>query len=1053
VPTLRLKTGEQVHVPAGLVQEALASGLYEPPVDATVPLVTAQGTVGEASLSDVGRLQKMAPSTLRPETGAEQAGRSEANREERVFGGVGGAAAAIGAGAARGLSLGLSDLALTKLGVAPEELAALRRVQSKLSLASEIAGGAAPALLSGGSGALAAAARATPAGLVSSGGRAVAGLGAGAGLAGRVGAGVAAGAAEGAAFGAGQAVSDALIHDKPLTADAFRASVGPGALFGAAFGGAAVGGIAAAQKLRPKLDDVLRPGRTAAAETSVQELRTAGDVAVEVAERTALSPAEPMATRAVLGAKLERVQEAAKALDAVGDDAAAVRLAQDGPPPKQDTKTIHQSMVDDVDANLFQDQKDAIRRFHDNMEFDELNSKLRGKEVRDVNNPGKKTSELNEDDRQLVSTLDDAIELFPAPNDTMLYRGIRRGADLPQNVGDDVIDPAYMFASLDDSYAKDFAKAEGFFMQIEAPAGTPMLALKGRQQGVMLPRAAPLKVVSIDPTNRIVRARYMVPGAANDIAPSPTGAAAAPVGDPVSDYHAAVSDLADSLAKAGRPVRVPENPVATTAPDAGTVARLEEVVPDPGAQARLQLRNEVQEAIDRMDSTATPMIQEANAIAAAQEPLALAGKTMADLVADASGAAKLAKLTTAAAAAQAEVQRVFGVGEASARTVEQLLSSQPADLGRALRKLHSYDSAMSRLAEQLDQMSPSVTGVPRADMLAQAKTPLHAQAPAPLSKGWDAGDLLAVADVMGLDIEDLPIIGKIPGLDVVLKARLAYRRLGSVKVRLAGAAGKVGAIAARAQAVRNEIGKAVTGFIESGGRAIRAAAIPTTTKVLGELSFGPEPPPKGETATEAFHRLSDELQRAADDGSTIRSKIQEGLDLEIPELVDPIVDGAVGMVQYLARIIPKDPRPSAIIKMPWDPDRVELHNFAQAAWAASAPAAAVTAIMAGTAGVPAAEAVREVYPALFVELQRELVNQAAATKKTFSLAQRSAISTLLGVPLTAFESPEFAAAMQQSYQKSTPGPEPTGNVRMQGLDQMQVVPAPADMSGFSPTQR
>ena len=168
------------------------------------------------------------------------------------YGGVGGAAAAGVLGAARGVTLGISDLAAEAVGFG-DTVADIAEASPGISTAAEIAGGVAGALATGGAGA---AARGvvgrtvgnvlvkTPAALAVRGGNAAAhaveaALKAGTSLdKGAVLLGRAAGmAAEGAAFGGGAAVSERLLGDPDAAASDILADWASGATEGAAFGG------------------------------------------------------------------------------------------------------------------------------------------------------------------------------------------------------------------------------------------------------------------------------------------------------------------------------------------------------------------------------------------------------------------------------------------------------------------------------------------------------------------------------------------------------------------------------------------------------------------------------------------------------------------------------------------------------------------------------------------------------------------------------------------------------------------------------------------------
>lgn len=153
---------------------------------------------------------------------------------ERKYGDSEGKAFAAGAG--RGITFGLSDLALSKTGlVDASTLEGLKEANPGASIAGEVAGTAASLLIPGG-GAVGAAGK-----LGRLAGRGVT-RALGEGLAGRL-VGKAAGAAlEGGLFGMGSAVSEAALGDTELTAEKLLAGAGVGALIGGGLG--AVGGLA-----------------------------------------------------------------------------------------------------------------------------------------------------------------------------------------------------------------------------------------------------------------------------------------------------------------------------------------------------------------------------------------------------------------------------------------------------------------------------------------------------------------------------------------------------------------------------------------------------------------------------------------------------------------------------------------------------------------------------------------------------------------------------------------------------------------------------------------
>lgn len=155
------------------------------------------------------------------------------------------------AGAARGLTLGLSDQFYTKvLNQSPETLAKLKKYNPTISTVSEIGGTVAGLALPGGA-----------AGLVAKGAKAATT----AAELGGLGARVASGAIEGATYGAGELISEEALGSAEINAESILSHVGPGALLGGAIpGGLALGkyGVGAAargvKKVLPEWTNVIK---------------------------------------------------------------------------------------------------------------------------------------------------------------------------------------------------------------------------------------------------------------------------------------------------------------------------------------------------------------------------------------------------------------------------------------------------------------------------------------------------------------------------------------------------------------------------------------------------------------------------------------------------------------------------------------------------------------------------------------------------------------------------------------------------------------------------
>jgi len=203
---------------------------------------------------------------------------------QKKLGGIEGYVAPGLAGAARGLTFGLSDIALSSSPEMRQRLQDYEEYSPGASKAAEVAGMVGGAMLGvGPAGTLGRAGRALEGGIVE-------GIGAESAL-GRVAAkglgGAAAGAFENGAYEAGRAASDSAIHDEPLTGEKLVAATTHGALFGGAVGGVlgSLGGLAGetlGHARKPSLSDVEMPaepvGPAAPKGSLADELHKASDV-------------------------------------------------------------------------------------------------------------------------------------------------------------------------------------------------------------------------------------------------------------------------------------------------------------------------------------------------------------------------------------------------------------------------------------------------------------------------------------------------------------------------------------------------------------------------------------------------------------------------------------------------------------------------------------------------------------------------------------------------------------------------------------------------------
>lgn len=250
--------GEPQFIPDESLPKALASGLYQTP-DAGTKTTVVDPTTGLAFDTTVDRLGGVQDATgfdIESEQG--RIGRERTARLEEEHGG---ALGNIGTFVEQGLDTatlgGFGVLSDAILGPEyTEERAERVEANPEAATVGTVVGAVAPSVLSGGTGTAATIARATPAGGAARLAESIVATGAKRGIIANTATSAAGYGVEGALFGAGHVLSETVLHDKELSAEALVAGAGEGALWGGAAGGAGSLLSRGTSAAKSKLDDV-----------------------------------------------------------------------------------------------------------------------------------------------------------------------------------------------------------------------------------------------------------------------------------------------------------------------------------------------------------------------------------------------------------------------------------------------------------------------------------------------------------------------------------------------------------------------------------------------------------------------------------------------------------------------------------------------------------------------------------------------------------------------------------------------------------------------------
>ena len=295
----------------------------------------------------------------------------------------------------------------------------------------------------------------------------------------------------------------------------------------------------------------------------------------------------------------------------------------------------------------------------------------------------------------------------------------------------------------------------------------------------------------------------------------------------------------------------------------------------------------------------------------------------------------------------------------------------------------------------------------------------------------DVGTALEVMKALGVHVPALsaiPVIGPVLGL--FLKARAVLGILG----RKGGSVGRDvdGLIAAAAAATRDRIAKATQAILTGAGKGAlkisEAAAGPSMT--LSYKLFPGDGITKSKDPQKLYQARMDEIARAQQPNA-IDHAIADRYQTSDPALHDAIV----GQVQRgIAFLDSKAPKPTILQTMlpgdgTWKPSKAQLDEFGKYVHAVGDPASVLEDLAKGHVTLEGAETLRVVYPELFAEAQRMLMQSAPAMQKTLPYPTRVAISILYRVPVDNSMAPghlQYLQAPTPGAQPTTPGGPPPG---------------------------
>lgn len=966
--------------------------------------------------------------------------------------------AAFGAGLARGVSAGFSDVVLPDLGVEAETLQSLKEQNPYASGTGEVLGAVGGAVAAGGAGAIGQAARFTPTGAASALGGRIAARGATGSTARSVGYAALGSAAEGSVQSAGMYLSDVALGNKELSAEGFIAEAATGAALGGAVGGglaAAERGFIAARSMIPKhtateeavtraaddldgqLQKALATGdesiRTAKDQLELMRLQRAElDVAAQqrVLEKRAAEAAKAKAAADLQAQKLATQQQLdeikiAKAKEPKtsrpgrgGKTRSPVEGTPDVAPPA--AATASDDVVgapignvrpsSDVPADAFGSSRfgNAPKGMEDASLEDLLKQSIeQGKPTTALDEIHEAMAEIDPEAAKLV----DAVRAQEAAAANLQKRFKVRA---PQEVGGSTTAvipdaPNLTLGRVKQMYEKaNDAEKAALLVQIGPEKSKALLEIVEGKAGF----AKWYKNKNHwwdDPSYR----------------PMPTKPG--PSADDLGDLAPRVMPGAEGAVRS-----------------ADDMARL--------ADDEIEALNDMHRAVAELSEYERSVNDLAQALGPSAPPSAM------DMAAKYGAAVddQTRKVTERMAQVADEAPTpVFADGSGPVQAPAPAMPAPAAAAPIPGSPTPLADDLAATMAKQADAAKAAdLVSLPGASGLAQPAAKGRKGAAGMLA---DIGAANEAMQAVGInlpfmpDVDKIPVIGPIVGMYLKFRAGMTVLGKAGFRVPFSGEA----RVAAGAAKTRDRVAQSIDRLMGVGAKAARASRPVAVTQawrardVLSKALYDDGEPKRRKSTqdpTEMLAARTREVLAAQANPAGVKATVRQQLrDVRDPDVIAAVYAVAQRKLDYLAKHAPVAPPQGLLSKSAWKASVAEIERFARRVRAANDPVSVLDDIRTGRITPEGAETLREVYPQLYAEARERLISQAPKLKQSLPHATIVRLSVLFDAALTPSLEPDNLAAIQAAGSPMQPAP---ANANAPG-PQVAMAPPPAGAPDLS----
>jgi hypothetical protein len=212
---------------------------------------------------------------------------------------------------------------------------------------------------------------------------------------------------------------------------------------------------------------------------------------------------------------------------------------------------------------------------------------------------------------------------------------------------------------------------------------------------------------------------------------------------------------------------------------------------------------------------------------------------------------------------------------------------------------------------------------------------------------------------------------------------------------------------------------ALDAFAKAGPR-VPAVAVPAVVKTLNAYAYGDDERKKKLPPQEAARARIEEIARASADPAGTSAKVKErlqGIAATSPKMAEMMAAVEQRKMAFLAAKMPKAAAVGDAITGYRDGklSGSDLSKFARYLRAVEDPDTVLSDMAGGRLTTEAVEALREVYPETYREIQMGLVERLAELQDKLPYEKRLQVSILFGVPVDSSMRPEMVRTLQSTF--------------------------------------